>query len=294
MEHVDVEAIRAARFKVVLDYAYGAASFVMPNVLAKLGAEVLAVNPYAYTRQALTFDRWQHAGEVAELVRAAGAHLGAVIDSDGEHLTLVDDSGHVLTDDEGAAGPAAAGARRPTDEADRRPAGVVPAGSSRPCAEAAGATLIWTKLSTPHLMEVASLPGVDFAASQEGGYIFPAFLPAYDARGHLRQDPRAAGRQRPPAVAGGRRPAPGPHRPRERGDPLGEEGLGHAHWSWSRPRTASTMLVDGVKVLHDDGWALVLPDPEEPLTHVWAEAATDADARARAQEYARRIRQMIR
>ncbi len=39
------------------------------------------------------------------------------------------------------------------------------------------------------------------------------------------------------------------------------------------------LLVDGVKVLHDDGWALVFPDPEEPLTHVWAEAATDADAR---------------
>jgi len=48
------------------------------------------------------------------------------------------------------------------------------------CADA-GATLLWTKLSTPHLMEVASGPGVRFAASQEGGYIFPAFLPAYDA-----------------------------------------------------------------------------------------------------------------
>ena len=33
----------------VLDYAYGSASFVMPNVLAKLGAEVLVVNPYAPT-----------------------------------------------------------------------------------------------------------------------------------------------------------------------------------------------------------------------------------------------------
>ena len=65
MEHVDVEAMRAARFKVVLDYAYGAASFVMPNVLAKLGAEVLSVNPYASTRQALTFDRWEHATEVS-------------------------------------------------------------------------------------------------------------------------------------------------------------------------------------------------------------------------------------
>ena len=34
---VDIEAIRAARFKVVVDYAYGSTSFVMPNVLAKLG-----------------------------------------------------------------------------------------------------------------------------------------------------------------------------------------------------------------------------------------------------------------
>jgi mannose-1-phosphate guanylyltransferase/phosphomannomutase len=53
-------------------------------------------------------------------------------------------------------------------------------------------------------------------------------------------------------------------------------------------------LVDGVKVLHDDGWALALPDPEEPVTHVWAEAGTDVDARRLAQEYARRIRQLLR
>ena len=46
---------------------------------------------------------------------------------------------------------------------------------------AAGAEVIWTKLSASHLMEVASRPGVEFAAGQEGGYIFPRFLPAYDA-----------------------------------------------------------------------------------------------------------------
>ena len=54
------------------------------------------------------------------------------------------------------------------------------------------------------------------------------------------------------------------------------------------------VLVDGVKVVHDDGWALVLPDPEEPLSHVWAEAGTDGDARSLAQQYTRRIRQLLR
>ena len=49
-----------------------------------------------------------------------------------------------------------------------------------------------------------------------------------------------------------------------------------------------------MKVHHDDGWALALPDPEEPITHVWAEGQTDGDARRLAQEYARRIRQILR
>jgi mannose-1-phosphate guanylyltransferase/phosphomannomutase len=61
-----------------------------------------------------------------------------------------------------------------------------------------------------------------------------------------------------------------------------------------RTKEREMVLVDGVKLLHDDAWALALPDPEEPVTHVWAEAGSDADARRLAQEYARRIRQMMR
>jgi mannose-1-phosphate guanylyltransferase/phosphomannomutase len=53
------------------------------------------------------------------------------------------------------------------------------------------------------------------------------------------------------------------------------------------------VLLDGVKVLYDDGWVLALPDPQEPLTHVWAEAGSDAEAEKRAQEYAERITRMI-
>jgi mannose-1-phosphate guanylyltransferase/phosphomannomutase len=54
------------------------------------------------------------------------------------------------------------------------------------------------------------------------------------------------------------------------------------------------VLVDGVKVVHERGWALVLPDPEEPLTHVWAESSSDQEARRLAQEYTRRLRQLLR
>ena len=51
-------------------------------------------------------------------------------------------------------------------------------------------------------------------------------------------------------------------------------------------------LIDGVKVIDGDRWALVLPDPDEALTHVWAEAGSDVDARRLAQEYVQRIRQV--
>jgi len=55
-----------------------------------------------------------------------------------------------------------------------------------------------------------------------------------------------------------------------------------------------TILVDGVKVLRPGGWALVLPDLEQPVTHVWAEGESDEAARQLAREQAKVIRQLLR
>ena len=53
-------------------------------------------------------------------------------------------------------------------------------------------------------------------------------------------------------------------------------------------------LVDGVRIHHDDGWALILPDPDDPLTRVTAEGADPATAARLADEYVRRIEQLVR
>ena len=55
-------------------------------------------------------------------------------------------------------------------------------------------------------------------------------------------------------------------------------------WSWST----------GSRCIHDDGWVLALPDPEEPVTHVWAEGPTDAERPAAGPGVRPRIRQMLR
>jgi mannose-1-phosphate guanylyltransferase/phosphomannomutase len=61
-----------------------------------------------------------------------------------------------------------------------------------------------------------------------------------------------------------------------------------------RTGARETELIDGVKVIDGDRWALVLPDPDEALTHVWAEADSDPEARRIAQQYIERIRQVLR
>ena len=280
IESVDLSNARAAGLKLVLDYSFGTTSFVMPNLLAKLEAEVLVVNPYANTAGVLGFDRQTSAARVTELVRASGAHLGAVLDPGGEHVVIVDDLGHALSDDEALlvlltlVTEATPGARV-----------ALPVAASRAAEEIcrkAGAEIVWTKLSDSHLMEVARSEHVTLAASQSGGFIFPRFLPAYDGAAtlvNLLALLTAAAAE--PVRAGGRAPQ-GPHRPPCRPHPVGPEGHGHAH-PGRRSQGRDLVLVDGVKVIEEDGWALVLPDPEEPLTHVWAEAGSDSAAESQSQ-----------
>jgi mannose-1-phosphate guanylyltransferase/phosphomannomutase len=288
---VDTAVMASTGLKVVVDYGYGSTSFVMPNVLSKVGADVLAVNPYASTAGAMDYDAAAHAAQVAALVKASGAHIGAVIDPDGEHLTLVDDTGHVLTHTESLL----AFLRLVSGHllGDRVALPVATTSHAAAIVAEHGIAVQWTKLSTPALMDAASEEGVGFAASLDGGYILPGFLPAFDAAASLVKLLELlcrTGVSLSEVVAG----LPTPH--------LAVESI---VTPWEQKGTVMRSLVeltkdrpielvDGVKVLHDDAWVLALPDPEEPVTRVWAEAATDVEARKLAQEYARRIRQLLR
>ena len=53
------------------------------------------------------------------------------------------------------------------------------------------------------------------------------------------------------------------------------------------------VLVDGIKVVSDQGWTLVVPDPEDPVTHVWAEGSDRAESEALASSYVERITRML-
>ncbi len=114
-------------------------------------------------------------------------------------------------------------------------------------------------------------------------------LPGLPARLRRRREPLQApgapGAARRAGLRARRRSArPGGAPPR---DPL----------PWARKGTVMRVLaeemkdertdpLDGIKVFFDSGWAQVLPDPAEPLVHVYAEGASEQESRDLEEKYA--------
>jgi len=288
---VDFESIREAHFKVVIDYAFGSTSFAMPNVLAKLGLEALAVNPFVSTAGVLRDDLAGHAAYVADLVRTSGSNLGGVLDPDGEQLILIDDEGKVLSHTETLLAFLTLLPGKLQGNKVALPVSTTAA--ARRVLDGSGIEVIDTKLSSPALMDSAFEPGVGFAANQNGNYILPGFMPGFDAAATFVKmlDLLAFHRVLLSSVVAG---LPRVHLVHETVVTPWDQKGAVMRSLMEQSKDREVVLVDGVKVVHDGGWALALPDPEEPVTHVWAEAASDAEARQLAQEYARRIRQMVR
>ncbi|MDQ4125472.1 MAG: mannose-1-phosphate guanyltransferase, partial [Actinomycetota bacterium] len=58
-------------------------------------------------------------------------------------------------------------------------------------------------------------------------------------------------------------------------------------------RGGKLVLLDGVKVVEADCWALMIPYPDEPLCRVWAEAPSRAEAEALAGRYAALVAEVV-
>jgi mannose-1-phosphate guanylyltransferase / phosphomannomutase len=288
---VDTGLIASARFKVVVDYAYGSTSFAMPNVLAKLGLEALAVNPFMSTAGMLAIDLDAHARAVGDLVRASHSDLGAVFEPGGERLRVIDDTGQVL---DGTTMLLAI-----LELLADHPAGqqvVLPVSVSDHAFEAvrrAGNEAVPSKLGAHALMDAASSPGVGFAADDAGGFIVPSFLPSFDAAAafaFLLELLARSGRRLSEVVS----TLPAAH-------------MAHATvvtpWEFKgqvmrglmeQAKDRDVELIDGVKIRVAGGWVLALPDPDDPVTHIWAEGPSDGEAATIAVRYAEAIRQMLR
>ncbi|NNN22621.1 MAG: NTP transferase domain-containing protein [Acidimicrobiales bacterium] len=284
MSSVEPESIRAHHFKAVVDYSFGSASFVMPNVLSKLGGNVLAINPYGATKRSIDNNRLQAAREVERIVVASGAEIGAVIDRDGEQITLVDENGQIVSDETALLAFISLLCESKVDSG-KKPKIAVPISATMWCDEVSetyGCMVERTKLSVSYLLETAGHAGMDFVGSTWGGFAFPSFLPAFDGAAALVQllDLLARSKRTLGEVVSSLPKVDISHI--EVDTPWSKKGTVMRAFVESYPNDSDLLMLDGVKIMDHLGWTLVLPDPERPVTHIWTEDKENGQSMNRA------------
>jgi len=273
------KALRTAKFKIVVDYGYGNASVVMPQVLANLGVDIVALDAYYDEAKSRTFreDRERYIEQLRTVTLTLGADVGVLVDHDGESFALVDDLGRVI--------------------AGNRLLALI---SLMVCRAQPGARIA-IPITTPRAIEVliGSLGGrvtrtksdrrsmMALAANERdtlaygSGFkqepIFPEFQPAFDAL-------YAIVKVLEMLAAEGRRL-------HELNDMLPSWFFRHRAIPCPWERKGEVMrtiaddyadrdieMFDGVRVSANGGWFLVLPDASDPTVNVYAEGNSNEEA----------------
>jgi len=290
LDFVDGEAIRRARPKIVVDYAHGPLSLLMPVVLGQLGCESIALNAFVDPRRdPVTWEqlRAQSAG-LSDIVIAFRADLGVIIDGQGERMAVVDETGHPVSGDELLAIMAAL-ALDSMGTAGRIVVPVTASSVIEQVCEERGAPCTRTKADPHSLMaETARHEDALLAGDPDGGVIFPQMHPVYDALvafGKLLEMMVKLD----VTISAVKASLPAIHKAQVTvGCPWERKGavMRRLHEETGDLRAEH---IDGVKLYLDSGWVLVLPDVSAPLFHVYAESGSDNGALELVERYARRI-----
>ncbi len=296
MSALDVASIRDLAPKVVVDYAFGGASLVGPSFMGRLGCDILAVNAFTDEHRPVlvTEDLERLLEQLREHVRKSGSDLGVLLEPGGEVAHLVDDRGRLVRHDRALL----AFLKHETERGAREAA--VPVSATSACeavAAATGATVRRTPVALPALMSFASLPGVGFAGNSSGELIFPRFMSAPDGLMTFGKTLELLALQHRPLSAVVDDLPVSHMATRDVATPWQLKGAVMRHIATATGSSSGApnlVLVDGVKVVEAaDRWALVIPYPDEPLCHVWAEAPSQADADRLADSYARAVQDVV-
>jgi mannose-1-phosphate guanylyltransferase/phosphomannomutase len=258
----------------------------MPGLLGRIGVDVLTVNnrldesaptqSLAQTRAGLQ--------RLAELVSSSRADFGVRFDPVGERLTLVDDRGVVVGDDRALL------VVLDLIAAERRGGrAALPVTTTRVAEQVSrfhGVQIDWTPTSLHGLYEAAASDDVIFAADGRAGFVVPEFSRSIDGLAAFARLLGLVARtrltlsqieDRIPEVHLLKRSIPTPWAAKGMVMRTVVEAAGD--------RTIDT--TDGVRVVEPArGWILVLPDPSEAVTHLWAEGDDSDEAAALLDEWA--------
>jgi mannose-1-phosphate guanylyltransferase / phosphomannomutase len=273
---VNMNTVPETGMKVVADCAGGTTSLVLPNLLGRIGIDVLTINNRLDEVSPTETVAQRRAGlrRLSEVVSSSRASFGVRFDPVGERIRIVDEKGEMVSDDRALLVVLdLVAAERKTGRV------ALPVTTTRVAEQVCkfhGVEVNWTPTSMDALTQAAAAEDVIFAADGRGGFVVPEFARTVDgiaafarliglvARTRLTLSQIDA---RIPEAHLLRRSMPTPWAAKGSVMRTVVEAAG----------TREVDTTDGVRVVEPDiGWVLVLPDPAEAVTHLWAEG-TDAD-----------------
>ena len=295
LEALSARALKQAGFRVVIDYAWGNASIVLPQLLGGLGVDQISLNAYFDAQRARNFrnDRERHLEQLATVVQSLDANLGLLIDADGETFTLVDDRGRIVGRNRLMALLTLLIARARPGARIAMPV-TVPTALER-IAEQNGGEIVRTRSDRRSLMALAEKDGksLAFAGGADYELIFPEFQPAFDGLyGAAKVMELLAAERQPASELIDQLPA-WHMASRSVPCPWDRKGLVMRALHDESRNDTSVQMIDGIRIAQNGGWVLVLPDATDAAVRVIAESTTDESADRSAADMATHISDLI-
>jgi len=291
VESADMTGVREAALKVVVDCAGGTASLVLPELLGRIGLEVLTVNNRLDEGSPTQSLAQVRAGmqRLSELVASSRADFGVRFDQVGERIQLVDDKGAMVSDDRALL------VVLDLIAAERRSGRVaLPVTTTRVAERVSrfhGVQVVWTPTSQHGLTQATAADDMIFGADGRGGFVVPEFSRNLDGIAAFARLLGLVARTRLTLSQIDAR-IPRAHLLR-RSMPTPWAAKGSVMRTVVEAADGREMdTTDGVRVIESNGdWVLVLPDPADAVTHLWAEGPDADSAQALLDEWATVVEQ---
>ncbi len=273
LSRLDLEKVRAAHPRVLIDFSFGSSSVALPHLLHAAQIQTISLRS-GFEEEAsapqVPRDPDEELQQAASITKTVGADFGARVDSPGQRLFVIDDEGQVIGHQEATCLLAAMALRT-------RPGSAVVAPVSA-CwqlgrvVDEAGGKLSHCRADLTSVVRGAARGHAVLGADGLGGFIWPDHLAAYDAMFTLLAAIQMSVELDTPLSQIRRQLPVGYHQQQTVPCPWEVKGevmrrLAEAH------RHERVDLTDGLKVLFDAGYVLVLPDADTPRYRVIASGA---------------------
>lgn len=268
---VDREAVRRSGFKAVLQVNRLTTSPLVQRLMSELGVDAVILDeaPEFGDSSGVETDGdrvLEGLVRISQQVVSSGADIGALVDSSGEHVMLVDELGSSLSSESFLALLSLMTLRQRTGARVVAPV-TAPRVIDR-LAERFNGAVVRTKANVRSMMEMMVRQKVSI-----GGSDLPSFQPAFDAVAALARLLEFMAKEGV-SLSSIMTRVPPIHMDRATvACPWDRKGQVMRTLIETEPKDKMELL-DGIKVYHGSGWALVLPDSDEPVFHVYCEAAS--------------------